>query len=251
MTDKVRQLFSSSNQDDRIITDRDIEGLPQPVQRNLRYTGVIGRKRISTVRLRQKALFRLKPNQKPMPLYAKQFFSSDPPGFVWQAKAKMNPLMWVSGSDSYVNGKGRLVMKLWSFIRVVNAYGPKLDQGELLRYLSEVIWFPTAYLSEYITWEAVDDSSAKATISYGGITASAILYYDSEGRLIRLDADRYMDTDEAAVTQKWSTPVKQYAEVNGLKIPVKGAAVWHLPGGDFEYIDLEITGIEYDNPTKY
>ena len=251
MADEARQLLESTAGRDSIITEKDIEGLPEPVQRNLRYTGVIGKQRISTVRLKQKGLFKMKQGRKWMPYVARQYFTTDPPGFVWQARVKAAPLFWISGRDMYYGGKGSMKIKLWSFIRIVNAAGPKLDQGAMVRYLSEIIWFPTAYLSDYIAWEAVDTNAAKATMSYGGVTASAILRYDEDGRLIEFVADRYMGAGDKAALEKWSTPVREYAEMNGLQIPVKGEAVWNLASGDFSYVDLKVTDIEYDNPTKY
>ena len=250
MADEVRQLLESSAGTDSIITEKDTQGLLEPVQRNLRYAGIIGKQRINTVRLKQKGLFKMKQGRKWMPYVARQYFTTDPPGFVWQARVKAAPLFWISGRDMYYGGKGSMKIKLWSFIRIVNAAGPKLDQGAMLRYLSEIVWFPTAYLSDYITWEAVDANSAKATMSYGDVTSTAVLHYDEEGRLVSLFADRYKETDDNAVPERWSTPVKEYAEMNGLKVPVKAEAVWNLASGDFTYIDLEVTDIEYNNPAK-
>jgi hypothetical protein len=40
--------------------------------------------------------------------------------------------------------------------------------------------------------------------------------------------------------------VTAYGEFEGLKIPVSGTGIWNLPEGDFAYIELEITGIDYD-----
>ena len=135
--------------------------------------------------------------------------------------------------------------------KIVDAAGPKLDQGAMLRYLSEIVWFPTAYLSDYITWEAIDVNSAKATMRYGGVTASAMFHYDEEGRFIDFVADRYMGTDDNAELEKWTAEISQYSEISGMMIPVDGKATWNLAIGDFTYIDLKITDIEYDNPTKY
>ena len=142
-------------------------------------------------------------------------------------------------------------IKLWSFIKVVDATGPKLDQGAMLRYLSEIIWFPTAYLSDYIKWESLGLDTAKATMNYSGVAASAILHYDSEGRLTNFTTDRYMGADEKATLEKWSTPIGEYAEKSGFIIPISGKAVWNLSSGDFTYFDGEITDIEYNNPLRW
>jgi hypothetical protein len=39
-----------------------------------------------------------------------------------------------------------------------------------------------------------------------------------------------------------------YGEFAGLKLPVRGQAVWNLPSGDLTYAELEITQIEYNTP---
>lgn len=41
-------------------------------------------------------------------------------------------------------------------------------------------------------------------------------------------------------------PVYEYGELAGLKLPVSGKAVWKLPEGDLEYIDMTITELQYD-----
>ncbi len=41
----------------------------------------------------------------------------------------------------------------------------QLTLGALTRYLSEMIWFPIAYLGDNITWTAVDDRSADVTLT--------------------------------------------------------------------------------------
>ena len=56
-----------------------------------------------------------------------------------------------------------------------DATGPKVDQGALLRYLNETMWFPAAALSPYITWQDKNANSATATMSYESVTAAATL----------------------------------------------------------------------------
>ena len=50
----------------------------------------------------------------------------------------------------------------------VDAKGKEIDQGALLRYLGEIVWVPSAALSDYITWEEMDSTTARATMSYEG-----------------------------------------------------------------------------------
>jgi hypothetical protein len=53
------------------------------------------------------------------------------------------------------------------------------------------------------------------------------------------------------VKDTWETPMTDYREFNGLKLPVKGYALWKMDGGDFSYINLEITDLEYNAAETY
>ena len=47
----------------------------------------------------------------------------------------------------------------------------------------------------------------------------------------------------------WAAPTYAYGELEGLRLPVRGAAVWTLPDGtELPYIEVELTEIEYDPP---
>ena len=245
MTDNAEWPLNSGSSTGNIITEADLAGLPEPVRRNLHYTGVIGKPRIRTVSLKQKGFFRLKPGKNWLPVRGTQYFTTEPPGFIWQAKIKMNPLLWISGEDTYSRGKGNMKMKLWSFSKFSDVSGPKLDQGTMLRYLSEIIWFPTAYLSNYLEWGPVDSDTSQVTMKYGGVTASALLSYDHEGRLTGFVADRYMGGKDDATLEKWSVVPSEYKEIHGLMIPVKGEVTWNLASGDFTWAHLEVTGLDF------
>jgi Family of unknown function (DUF6920) len=60
------------------------------------------------------------------------------------------PFVRISATDQFSDGHGSIHIKLLSLITVANACGPEMDQGSVLRYLAEMIWFPTAWLSDYV-----------------------------------------------------------------------------------------------------
>jgi len=51
--------------------------------------------------------------------------------------------------------------------------------------------------------------------------------------------------------ETWSTPMKDYQEFNGIRIPTKGEVIWKLKTGDFSWYHFEITEIEYNKPVVY
>lgn len=242
---EVNALFEKSKQGAETVTEEDIKRLPEPVQRYLRYTNNIGKKKIKIVRLKQKGFMRTKEDGNWLPFEAEEYFSTEPPAFIWNATMRPLPFLQIKGRDKYVDGKGNMYIKLLPVTQIADATGPEMDQGAFMRYLNEMMWFPTAYLSKDIVWEAIDNNSAKATMSYKGVTVSAVVYFNEKGELINFVADRYMDVGGKFKLEKWSTPIKEYRELNGIRIPAKGEGVWNLDTGDFSYIDLEVTDIEY------
>jgi hypothetical protein len=155
----------------------------------------------------------------------------------------------VAGRDRYAGGEGSITMRLLSLIPVAGKRGGDLNQGALLRYLNETMWFPAAAISPYITWAERDANSAVATMSYGGVTASATFSFDDEGRLTTMTADRYNDAKGQFLP--WSTPISAYGEFDGVRVPVAGEGVWEYDSGDFSYIRLRITEVEYNRPERY
>jgi len=136
------------------------------------------------------------------------------------ATFKMAPLLSIVGRDRYAEGKGSIKMRLLSLISVADRSGGGLDQGALLRYLNETMWFPAAVLSPYVTWEAIDANSARANMIYGGVTASATFVFDAQGRLTDMTAERYNDTRGRLLP--WSSPITAYGEFGGVRVPVEG-----------------------------
>lgn len=243
-------LTKAGEKEPNIVTEDDIKDLPEPVQKYLRYTGVIGKEKIETVRLKQKGSFRQ--GDRPwMSFEAVQYYTTNPPAFIWIADMKAFPLLSVKGRDMYYEGKGNMLIKIPPFITIADARSGEIDQGTLVRYLNEIMWFPSAYLNDYIEWEPIDSTSAKATIIYRGVTASATLYFDSEGKMTNFEAQRYYTEGNKSSLETWTTPIKEYKEINGMRLPVRGEGVWKLDSGDFPYIRVEITEIEYNKPLIY
>jgi len=251
---KVAKLFSSQSKVERkVVTEDDIRDLPEPVQRYLRYTGIIGRQRAAFVRLKQTGAMRPKPDGKWFPLKAEEYYTVDNPGFVWKGRMAIAPLISAEAQDMYLNGQGNMHVKLISAINIVNAKGKEMDEASLMRYFNEMQWFPSSLVSGNVKWEAIDANSARSTLTDRGMTVSALFCFDKEGKITNFIAERGRSTDGGKVVRTtWSTPISEYGTYgNDLRLPSKGEAIWHLDSGEFSYIKLEITEVEYDNPSLY
>ncbi|HET7377374.1 MAG TPA: DUF6544 family protein, partial [Anaerolineae bacterium] len=74
---------------ERLVTADMLQPLPEPVQRYLSYSGVIGQAWIDTVRLKYTGRFRLAADRPWLPIKAEQIYTTNPPGFRWKARLKM------------------------------------------------------------------------------------------------------------------------------------------------------------------
>lgn len=228
------------------ITDGMLRSLPEPVRRYMRYTGVVGKRRIDSVRLKQIGRFRPGPERPWMSMRAEQYFTTDPPGFVWNAGFRSAGLPLLRARDVYNGGAGHMRARLAGLVTLFDVRGEKLDQGAMLRYLSEMLWFPTSFLGDNITWHSIDDRSAGVTFEDRGRCVCGRMFFDDIGRPVDFTARRHRAVGDEFSLDSWSTPISGYACLAGLNLPVRAQAVWHLPSGDLPYADLEITEIHYD-----
>ncbi|MGI5912223.1 MAG: DUF6544 family protein [Syntrophomonadaceae bacterium] len=250
---EVKELFGVGKvkTNEQIVQEKDLEGLPEPVQRWLRYSQVVGKDRITTVRSKQSALLRTKQDQPWMATEAENYYTIPQPGFIWHAKIKAAPLVHIAGRDKYYQGNGNMLIKFLSLFTVANAKGKEINQGSLIRYLAESVWFPTAALNSYIIWEEIDSNSAQATISYKGITAAGTFFFNEKGEPINFIAERYMESNGEYSLETWSVLVGDYKEFSGFKVPTTGEVTWKLKTGDFKWFQFELKEIEYNTPIAY
>lgn len=206
---EVMRLFEKNGATQgEVLTEAEIEGLPDPVQRWLRYSQVIGKEKAITVRLRQGGFFRMKPDQGWNPLRAEEYYTTDQPAFVWHGRIALFPFVPIIVRDMYDDGKGQMLVKLLSLIKLVDVRDTyEINQGTLLRYLNEMMWFPSAALNDYIQWEAIDSTSATARMSYQGVTAEAVFHFNESGQLTNFVANRYREAGgEFILTIRRSQP---------------------------------------------
>jgi hypothetical protein len=231
-----------------VVTEAMLMDLPEPVQRYMAYTGIIGAPWIDTVRLTYSGQFRLAADKPWMPIHAEQVYTTDPPGFQWKARFRLFGLPLMVGQDTYKDGAGHMFGKLAGLFTIFDARGEKLLQGTMVRYLQEMMWFPTAYLNEYVTWQAVDNHAADVTYTDGNESVTGRMIFDDAGRIVNFVAERYRETQGAYTLNTWATPMTEYGRFAGLRLPSAGCGVWQLPDGDLTYINIRLTDARYNVP---
>jgi hypothetical protein len=236
----------------QIVTERDIEHMPAPMQRYLRYAGVLGRPLAKTARIRQEGLFKTSEKSDWKNIVAEEYYFPFERTFFWYGEVRFAPRLTAYALDKYSRGKGSMWVKLANVFTVVNGSGEKFDSSSLIRYFNELVWFPSGFIDSAISFRAIDDTKTEITITDNGIATSAILHFNSIGEIILFESnDRYAMTDNGLEKAPWRTPMRNYKEFDGYKVPTEGEAIYRLKSGDFEYARLKIVDAEYSKKEMY
>ena len=223
---------------------------PEPVRRYFEAVLQPGQPIIERVMVEHTGSFNLgKGDEGWRPFTSTQHFVTNRCGFDWAAKIKVAPGFTARVHDAYIAGEGLLHASLFGIITLAKAKGtPDMAQGELMRYLAEAAWFPTALLpSQGITWEGIDPHTAKATLTDGDVTATLTFTFSPETGLmerVRSEARGRM-VGEDIIPTVWEGKWLRHERHGGMLIPVEGEVAWVTPYGPLPYWRGTITKITY------
>lgn len=229
---------------------KELEDLPEPVQRYFRKVLKAGQPMVAAARVLHEGEFNLgKAAPKWMRFTSTQLVISRRPGFDWDARMRMAPGVYVLVHDAYVAGEGLLHAALAGLVSLASVRGtPEVARGELMRFLAEAAWYPTALLpSQGVHWQAIDDTSARASLSDGVTTVTLEFQFDAQGLItIARAAARDRLVDGQAVPASWLAHVWGYELREGMLVPLRGEVAWILPDGPAPYWRARITDVAYE-----
>jgi hypothetical protein len=224
-----------------VVTAAELEALPSPVARYLRAALREGQPVVTRARIRWEGRFNMgspaRDNWKPFT--ADQEFVPRAPGFVWDARVAMAPGLTVFVRDGFVAGEASMLGAVRGLLTVVDRRGtPGLASGALQRYLAEAVWFPTALLpTQGVTWTALDDSTARATIASGATTVSLDFRFGPDGlvREVRAPERTYDDGKGPPRRLPWIARILGWAAQDGMQVPDSAVVEWRFPERPYAY----------------
>jgi hypothetical protein len=227
----------------QVVDFRELEGLPTPVQRFFRIVLKDGQPMVAGVNVRHSGTFNMgATTDQWKPFTSNQRIVTQRPGFDWDGRVTMIPGLQVRVHDAYVAGEGTLCATLFGLYSLVHLYGiGDPAQSELMRY-------PTALLpSQGVRWEAVDDRSARGTLTDGTSAVTMLFAFNEQGLIDTVRADaRGRLVGGRVVPTPWHGRFWHYGERSGMLVPLDGEVAWLLPEGARPYWRGRITGIAYD-----
>jgi len=243
---EVQQLIPSNSFDNEYISDEQLAGLPEPVQRYLHYSGFAGQP-VSEVTevLWADTKIKLGPDQAWRNLETRQYLFTATGSRLAYMNARMAGVIPFEGRDRYDNGQGHMLGTLGRMIRVFDTHSREVALGGAVILLAESLLEPSIALQEYITWEPIDQFTAGAMLHQGELSVSGIFHFNEAGEFTRFESDGRPYEVSSGVYEPipFSIDLTEYYEMDGLKIPGRVYATWHLEDGDFTYWDGRITGL--------
>ncbi len=233
-----------------IISRDELTGLPAPVQRYFRTALGDARRIVSAVNIEHAGTFNMSESgEQWKPFTSNQRVITRRPGFDWDARISMMPGMIIRVHDAYIAGEGILHAALFGLISIVNVRGtPEAALGELMRFFAETAWYPTALLpSQGVRWDAVDNTSAMATMTDGEIALTMLFRFNSDGLIASVRAEaRGRMVSGTVVPTPWEGHWSNYSVRDGMCIPLQGEVSWILPAGPKPYWRGRVTNLAYE-----
>lgn len=229
---------------------QELAGLPLPVQRYFRAVLKDGQPLVSAVNLTQTGTFNTSESGERWRSFSSaQRVVTKRPGFLWDAHVAVIPGIAVRVHDAYVAGQGVLHATLFGLVKLADMRGTgKVAQGELMRFIAEAAWYPTAFLpSQGVQWEAVDDASAKATLRDGDITVTLLFRFNRADLIESVRAEaRGRSIKSSVVPTPWEGRWCNYELREGMRIPLEGEVAWLLAEGPRPYWRGRLTRVTYE-----
>jgi len=233
-----RKIKEANGLSEEVFTETDIQILPLPVQHYFRYCGYLGTPKMNYMRASFVDVdFIMSPTRTVKIDYQQLNLVSKPERFALISSSLYG--IPFEGLDSYQNGKGSMKGKLAKVITIFDQRGENMDRSSLVTWLSECLLVPNAALNDFIIWKSIDDTNARVTITWEGITVSGIFNFSPEGELLSFrTSDRVAVDMKGEVTKAdWSGYFQDYHPVNGILQPKIMKSVWHYLDGDSVYFN--------------
>ena len=242
------ELIRQPPSGEEMLTPSDIAHLPFPVRKYLNYTNAIGKRKTQNMRIGFDAKMIRKQGAAPMSAKSVQynFYDSFSRLFLMKACILCIPF---HAMHIYTDRQATFRVRVVNLFNVVDLKGDELTTAETVTLLNDMCLFAPGNLHDKrLSWKELDPLSCQVTLENGLYKVSAILYFNDIGELINFVSDDRSALQDNGTLRKarWSTPVRNYRDFEGRKIPTYGETIWNYPEGDFTYGIFNLTGIAYN-----
>jgi hypothetical protein len=245
----ARFKAAAGHQPDAVVTEDDLRDLPEPMARHLRFSGALGKKRISALRLTHSGRFKPGVNRAWMPIHGEYYLTTKSPSFFWYGKIHMAAGVTAVALDSYADGAGRMLVKAMSLVTIVDERSTQISQSALGRCIAELATMtPTFFLDrDHVVCVQTGPDHVRCTLTDGALSTDADLVINADGALDRIVVMRYFDRgDGRATLERFTGTSSRPRTYAGRVLNSKMDGVWNLHEGDFHYVSFEVDAAAFE-----
>lgn len=231
-----------------LLTEADLQPLPEPVQKYLRYSGAVNQPKVNNFKVVFTGKIRKNEQSEWMPFTSVQYNFMDATTRLFFMKATMKGLP-VAGFHCFKNGEAYMDIRLFSLFKVQYQSGREMDISETVTFFNDMCCMaPATLIDRRIQWLEVEGNKVKAVFTSNNISVSAWLYFNDAGELVNfISNDRYAAGDNNTFQQlPWATPLKDYKTLNGHRLSGYAETIYTYPEGDLCYGQFALTDVEYN-----
>jgi hypothetical protein len=119
-----------------------------------------------------------------------------------------------------------------------------MTRAETVTLLNDMaILAPSGLLGDSVSWEPIDQRSARVGFTLGPNTVHATLKFDEHCDLVDFVSDDrlVLAADNKTFTpQRWSTPLRDHRAFGTYRVAGHGEGWWHPPDGEFAYLEMDL-----------
>ena len=235
-------------QDDTPVTEDDLRELPEPMARYLRFSGVVGKRRISAVHLVHSGHFKPGADRAWMSIDGEYFMTTKKPSFFWYGKVNIVPGISFVALDSYAGGSGRMVVKLMSVFRIVDDRSRQVSASAFGRAVAELTMAPSFFLDRArVRCSRAGSDQVRCTVTDGDFSTHADLFVNDDGSLNRIELMRYFDRGNGQATlERFTGKGSRPKSFDGRVLASRMDGVWNLSEGDLHYVSFDIDRVDFE-----
>jgi hypothetical protein len=159
-------------------------------------------------------------------------------------------MVWVQSRDKYIDGNGEILVRLYSTLPVTQTTGSHLDISSLIRYYSELPFFPWVLADPpFARWEERDDTTALLHVKHSDTTVTLSFHFASDSESLHISSpDRFREVKGEQVRTPWQAAFGDYIVAEGgIRVPARAQVSWFLQGRQFVYARFRVNRIGFFN----
>lgn len=226
----------------------DLALLPAPVQRYFTFAFPDGLTEARLVRLTSEGQFRRPQTEGFSFMTGEQVIALNKPALMFSGTTPIVPGVWARAYDFFADGEMEMKAKIFSTLTVMDeTETPELNVISLRRWLLESPLFPQALLpGGPVTWEAIDDTSARAIIAADGLQSSMIVHIDAVGHITHMVAEEDGDLNTPYHGSGEHVTRADYRLVDGVMVPHAFVISRMSEGKVYPFFDATLTSISFE-----